>query len=196
MSLSFLGCKNMKVSSFALIIPLFIFSACEIAVPNSSTSGDSQETSFRAVKVKCSNELSACVAGEDQGAYEVYARYSAIKCSAIQAGGSEDFIINATAPLICKEGECRSQVTEFNNLNGDLFLTDDGLYTLYVFIDLNQNESVDNDEPYFCTDEVSINSFKKKVDLKLELSRNFGDSEDENRAKKKGPINRPRMFFN
>jgi len=142
--------------------------------PPSQTSGDSRYNSFvREVSVKCS-KADAC---KDKSAENLntYAVYTTDYCKNYQ--DTSEYLAMSSAKLICNDVNCSAQISNFVNSDGgtDLSSIIAGDYTLIVFIDSNDDKMISKHEPYFCSDNVSLDFQKKNTVLEVEVRKKWKD---------------------
>lgn len=152
----------MKVS---WLICLFSLISCEVIPPGTSSDSRGEvEVRARNVLVKCS-ELDSCSSSE-----KMIARYYSDSCKNIDL--SSKIIAQAKKENNCQGDVCYSLLNKFS-LDGEEILVEEGLYSLEVFLDLNQNESVDIGEPYFCANELELTKQKQIINIEITIIREF-----------------------
>lgn len=146
-------------------ILIFILLSCEIAPPNSSTGGGSSETSFQDLTVEC-DRTEICHDTIFEDAPKVIAKHFEGDCD-----GSIDphvVLAQSSGELLCDSEVCSAKLSQFDKVKKKI-----NQFKLLVFIDLNQNESIDIGEPYFCAEKLASTGKDKFTVLEIELVRLF-----------------------
>lgn len=147
---------------------LFCMVSCVITPPNLASKEGEDLLKLRSVDMVCS-DLTLCET-EKVNTLNSIAFYSIDPCNEID---DETLIVGESVEQIkCKDGKCEAKHTRYF-INGEESLALEGLYTFFVFIDLNSNDVIDYFEPFYCTEEVEINMTKKNNRLVVEVIREF-----------------------
>lgn len=159
----------MKVS---IVIRPFLFlmiASCEVIAPNTSSSGDAQVSLLRNINIKCeATTLADCTKdGFGDGKLKVYGHYTKELC--VEIDHNTISFAKSFGELHCSSQSCNALIKGFKQY------LESAQYTFYSFIDINDNEALDSDEPYFCSDGVHIIPAKRLINLEVSFVRNYGD---------------------
>ena len=166
----------MNLMSFVRLIALkILMTSCLITPPSVRDGRPELKSNLRNVKVTCVEETYC--KPEENTDYEIVTYYTYDGCNTFDA--SSPVIALSREDLKCERAGCVGHINTFKDEAGmeDVVFADSGEYTLVIFVDVNQNESIDDDEPFFCNEEVEINSAKRLVELKVEITRSLADLE-------------------
>ena len=132
----------MKVSIIILPIFCLILISCEVTPPGMST-GKSEDAliKLRNAKVECQG-LEECEIES-----ELIGRYFDIPCSDVDFQSLS--IAEARSLYVCHQENCITPLKNFIDKENSEVVVSEGAYTLFVFMDLNQNENIDKGEPCF-----------------------------------------------
>ena len=159
----------MKVSQILAPFLFILFGSCELIAPNTSTGSGAQVTNLRNIKVICEQEDIPVCFGSDN-TYKAIVRYSKEPCKDLDHLSL--YFAQGSAELLCSSDECNALVKDFEFV--DTSYVDSGEYTLLSFIDKNQNENLDIDEPFFCAEGVELNASKRLVNIDVKILRLYG----------------------
>ncbi|MFT6632446.1 MAG: hypothetical protein ACJAS4_002409 [Bacteriovoracaceae bacterium] len=148
----------------------FLFVSCLVTPPSTDSEKSVIQTNLRNIEIKCS-ESTHCL--NSNSSFEVIALYTTDECNSIEV--TSPVIGQAREKLICDEDGCTAYAKSFKKQGGveDAIVTDSGYYTLAVFVDINNNEFPDKDEPFYCNADVDIFFTKRLTNIKVEINRKF-----------------------
>ena len=160
----------MKTKILTTFMLLFLFS-CRLEPP--VTEEDTESIYFvdlSTINVTCT-ESTYC-SPDTETDYEFTIYYSLDSCSEFLVDTSPVAVGKKT--VSCTSENCMASFTEYterwDDTNTVHSLREDN-YTLLSYIDIDGNGSIDDDEPYFCTEGVDINTLFKNTSFEIEITR-------------------------
>lgn len=158
----------MKTRVPILFLLFLIFASCDYELPGFEESKGEADFNIRQVQLKCTASVDECKDGEVDGLI-AKSFYTEDDCENIN--DSSPTVAAGSSTLSCDGPTCNTDINEFRN--GDVLVQSlpKGSYTLVSFIDLNDNNLPDLDEPYLCAHNVQISASKNNSALSVELVR-------------------------
>ncbi len=149
------------------LLILLILSSCRLNLPVVGDEGDDLEVGLRDVSINCIEDTECQTTSIAEN--EIFVFYSKDRC--IDFNLETSILAMAHAKVSCDTSGCKSSFEDYTNAKETVavFWLDRGIYTLMSFVDLNANESLDEDEPYFCNEEVELASNKINIDLEINI---------------------------
>jgi hypothetical protein len=137
----------------------------------SEKSGEKSKYKVRNISVSCTSRPD-CSEGDAHNNL-LYVLYTTDECGSF--GLSTPVIAQATKKIKCREGLCAVKVNNFkmNNSHENLTHLPQGTYTLVSFVDMNDNESLDLGEPFFCSENIEISVMESLKEVFIEMKINY-----------------------
>ncbi len=156
-----------KILYFLLIS--FFFVSCLVTPPSDSSGKTEYKSNLRNIEVVCTEDTHC--KNNSASSFEVVAMYTTDECNDVDL--SSPIIGISREDLQCDSSECSAFVKSFKEDSGieDVNKTIEGIYTLAVFVDVNNNEFPDKNEPFYCNADVVISTARRLTNIKVEVVR-------------------------
>lgn len=150
-----------------LLTLLTSFTSCRLNLPVIGDAGTDDTVGLRNVSISCIEDTQCQTSSIVEN--EIFVFYSKDRC--IDFNRETSVLAMARSSVSCSLSGCTKYFEDYTTAKEtvSVFWLDKGFYTVMSFVDLNANESLDDDEPYFCNEEVELASKKVNVDLDISI---------------------------
>ncbi len=160
----------MKTKTLTTFMLFFLFS-CRLEPPVVEEDTESiYYVDLSTINVTCSESTHCSPSIETDYEFTIY--YTLDSCNEFLVDTSPVAVGKKT--VNCNSKNCMATFTEYTERWDDTnivhSLREDN-YTLLSYIDIDGNGSIDDDEPYFCTEGVDINTLFKNTSFEIEITR-------------------------